>query len=494
MASGKKQKLNTAFLVSECVPFCKTGGLADVAGSLPQALGKLNCNIKIFLPLYRQINVSEFDLVLQKDLTGLSVFIDGIPVSFHVWYSKLSRSKVEVYFIENEHYFGRPALYTDDADEDERFILLQRAAFSVMQQLRWSPHILHCNDWQTALAPVMLKEEFARNELFAGTASVLSLHNIGYQGVFKKESIIKAGLPKHYDFPTGPFEFYGKFNFLKAGIVFADALNTVSPTYAREIQQKEFGFGLNGVLTERSDSLWGILNGIDDDEWNPKKDPHIVMNYDSDSISKKLQNKKDLLERLGMPFDEKVPVIGLITRLVSQKGVELLQAALGEIMRLPLQIVALGSGDPKLEKFFKRASKAWPDKFYSHIGYNNKLAHRITAGADMFLMPSRYEPCGLNQMYSLKYGTVPIVRKTGGLADTVKDVHEYYGSGTGFSFNDFDSVALYVTIRRALDVFKHKKEWRSIIKRAMQQDFSWRYAARQYRQLYELAIKRKQNN
>jgi len=479
--------VRVCFVTSECVPFVKTGGLADVSGALPKALAKLGCEVKVFLPLYGAINTTEHGLTFVPELHDLPVKIGDKSVRFHGWYKKDEISGVEYYFIENSAYYHRAQVYTADADEDERFIMLQTAVLQILQKQNWSPDILHCNDWQTALMPVYLKERFAGDPVFAETASVLSIHNLGYQGRFGSSSIHKAGLSYGKYYPSGPFEFYSSFSFLKAGIVYADLITTVSETYASEIQTPEYGASMDGVLATRRDALFGILNGIDTEHWNPAIDEFIPQKYSLETIDLKIKNKQALLKQLRLPFDENVPTIGMISRLTPQKGFELLPPVFHEIMKFPLQLVVLGSGDQEYEDFFRWAVYEYTDKVSAYFGFNNELAHLITAGCDMFLMPSRYEPCGLNQMYSLNYGTVPIVRRTGGLADTVQDYHEFNGAGNGLSFYDFTPYALWTSVERAVKLFHQKAIWREIIERGMAADFSWETSAKKYLEVYKRA-------
>lgn len=482
--------MKICFAVSECVPYVKTGGLADVAGALPKALQELGCQVKVFLPLYDSIDVVEHDLIFAKELPNIPVRIGDKVVTFNTWYGHLPNSEVEVYLIDCPQYYHRGRPYTNDRDEDERFVLLQHALLNILQRYHWAPDVVHCNDWQTALLPVYLKINYKWDALFANTASLLSIHNIGYQGRFSRDAVYRAGLSFNDYYPGGQLEFDNSFCFLKAGILFSEIISTVSETYAHEIQTHEYGEGLDGVLASRKKDIFGILNGIDTDEWNPQSDRYIPFPYSAKNLDEKIKNKKALLDKMKLPFNEKTAVIGMVSRLTPQKGFELLPPVLDELMKLPLQFVVLGSGDHAHEEFLRAAATTYLDRFSAYVGYNNELAHLITAGADMFLMPSRYEPCGLNQMYSLNYGTVPIVRKTGGLADTVKDYHEYYEKGNGFSFNDFTPYALYLTVRRALDMFQNKKIWRAMMKRGMAEDFSWNASAKRYLELYEKAKER----
>ncbi len=426
-----------------------------------------------------------------SDIENIEIQVGFHHYSFNTWYGRLPNSDVEVYFVDCPHYFHRGSTYTSDHDEDERYIFFQHAVFRIMQRYHWSPDIIHCNDWQTSLMPPLVKLVYDWDDLFKNTATMLSIHNIAYQGRFSPLSVLKAGLPDSHFYPTGPFELFGSFSFMKAGIAFADALSTVSPTYAHEIQTPEFGEGLDGILRSRHQDLWGILNGIDGDDWNPETDPYISSTYDTDSLEKKLENKKAILQEMGLPYRENVPLIGVVSRLTDQKGFQLLQPILSDLLQHhDVQFAVLGSGDRYYEDFFNWAHATWPDKLGVFIGYNNGLSHRIEAGSDMFLMPSAFEPCGLNQMYSLKYGTVPIVHKIGGLADTVHDFHEYHGQGNGFSFYEFAPHVLRDTIHRAIGVYHDKDTWQTIMKRGMTQDFSWESSAKEYLSLYEHARRR----
>jgi starch synthase len=478
--------MRIAFATSECVPFAKTGGLADVSGALPSALAAEGCEVKVFMPLYGSINTNNHGLAFARELYDIPAQIGGETVYYHIWYKK-NEAGVEHYFIDCPRYYHRPSLYTNDADEDKRFLLLQNAVFQILQRYNWSPDILHGNDWQTALLPVYLREKYSWDSLFWHTASVLSIHNLAYQGAFSKESIYHAGL--YYDkyYPMGPYEFHTAFSFLKAGLLYADAITTVSETYAREIQTPEYGERLDGVLAMRRDDFYGILNGIDPNDWSPRVDKFIPQRYDFDSFADKIKNKKALLDYARLPFHENVPVIGMISRLAAQKGLEIISQAFPELMQMPVQFVFLGKGEPKYEDFLNWAASTYPEKVSVYLGFNNELAHLITAGCDMYLMPSRYEPCGLNQMYSLNYGTVPIVRKTGGLVDTVNDYYEFNQQGNGFSFRDFTPYALYTSIQRALTLFYQKEEWMKVVERGMMEDFSWRKSARKYIEVYKKA-------
>ena len=479
--------MKICFAASECFPYVKTGGLGDVAGSLPKALAEEGNDVKVFLPLYSGIKTLEHNLNSVSEFQDIPVMIGDKKVFFNIWYGTLPDSEVEVYLIDCPEYFHRDMPYTNDADEDERFILFQIAILETLQRLKWSPDVFHCNDWQTSLIPVFLKTNYKWDKLFEKSATLLSVHNIGYQGRFSKDGVFKAGLSYSEYFPGGPFELDNTFCFLKAGIIYSDIISTVSPNYAKEIQTKEFGSGMEGILNTRKDDIYGVLNGIDTNIWSPKTDTFIPYNYTSKNLKNKLKCKQDLLKEAEIEFNEDIPAIGLISRFAEQKGFDLIFPVISELMELDFQFLILGSGDKNTEDFFKNLALAFPHKVNAYIGYNNKLAHYITAGCDMFLMPSNYEPCGLNQMYSLNYGTVPIVRKTGGLADTVKDFHEFDKKGNGFSFEIADSNVLLYTIKRALDVYKDKKIWKSLMLKGMKEDFTWKHSAKLYIDLYEKA-------
>jgi starch synthase len=477
--------MKVCFTTSECVPYAKTGGLADVSGALPKALAELGCEVKVFMPLYGSISTLDHGLTFAAELRDIPVTVGAATHTFNVWYGRLPGSDAEIYFIDCPHYYHRPGLYTSDPDEDERYIFFQHAVFKIMQRYHWAPDLIHCNDWQSGLMPVFLHRVYHWDRLFEHTATLFTIHNIGYQGRFHPSALAKAGLSYDLFFPGGPYELHGAFSFMKAGLVFADGISTVSETYAHEIQTPAFGGDLDGLLRMRGGDLFGILNGIDTNVWNPARDPYIPQPYDAASLPKKQQNKKALLERYGLEYHRNVPVFGIVSRLTPQKGFDLLQPILGELLvHHRMQLVMLGSGERRFEDFFNGAAASFPDRVGVYIGYHEELAHWIEAGADAFLMPSHFEPCGLNQMYSLVYGTVPIVRRTGGLADTVHDFHEFGGQGNGFSFYDATPEALHATILRALALFHETKVWREVQRRGMASDFSWKKSAEKYLDLY----------
>jgi starch synthase len=491
--------MKVAFVSSEVVPFAKTGGLADVAGALPKALEKLDCEVKVFMPKYYSVDETKFGLHYCWDIGEMPIRVNGHVRSVHLHKAKLpdkssptGESNVEINFIDCPHYFDRGHLYTNDPDEDERFILFCKGVIESLQRLQWIPDVIHCNDWQTGLIPLLIKDNYSWDKLFAKTATLYSIHNVEYQGRFPRETMIKAELSGDLFYPGGPVEFEDNVSFMKTGLSFSDIISTVSKTYANEILTPEYGAGMDPTLRQRKDDLYGIINGIDYTTWNPENDSLIPYHYSVNDLSGKLNNKKYLLEHLHLVFDEEVPVIGIISRMVHQKGFDIFAEAVSDLMELKAQWVILGNGEEHFENFFRALSDALPNKVFTYIGFNNELSHLIEAGSDIFIMPSRYEPCGLNQIYSLRYGTVPVVRKTGGLADSVQDWHEFlsYGmdTGNGFSFNDYSSYALSTSVKRAVDLFGDKKTWAKIQKNGMDKDFSWENSANQYVALYRKAI------
>lgn len=483
--------MKIAFVSTECVPYAKTGGLADVTGSLPKALEKLGCEVKVFLPKYSFIDESVHGLHYNWSVGEMPIRVNGVIRPVHLLQAKLPNSGVEVNFIDCPHYFHRGGIYTNDLDEDERFILFSKGVIESLQRLGWAPDVIQCNDWQTGLIPLYIKDNYNWDRLFDHTATLFTIHNIGYQGRFSKSALSAAEIRADLYYPDGPVEFENSVSFMKTGIVFADLINTVSNKYSHEILKPEYGAGLHNVLSSRKEDVYGILNGIDYTEWHPETDRYLPFNYSKKDLSGKLKNKKFLLEHFNMPFDDNVPLIGIISRMVMQKGFDIFAGVLDDLLKLNVQWMILGSGEEKYESLFHELAKSFPKKVGAYIGFNNELSHLIEAGADMFLMPSRYEPCGLNQIYSLKYGTVPIVRKTGGLADTVKDwdeeKHFGFDHGNGFSFYDYSGFALYSSVERAVNTFKHKDTWIKIQHNGMGMDFSWDKSAEKYMELYKMA-------
>ena len=484
--------MKIAFVASEAVPFAKTGGLGDVAGSLPKALEKLGCEVKLFVPKYLQIDETKNNLHYNWDIGEIPISIAGQVRSVHLQQAVLPDSNVQVYFLDCPHYYHRDHFYTNHPDEDERFILLCKGVIESLQRLKWIPNVIHCNDWQTGLLPIYIKDNYSWDKIFNHTATLFTIHNIGYQGRFPADALLKAGIRDDYFLDNGPVEIDKTFCFMKAGISFSDIINTVSKTYAREILSPEYGAGMNVVLNSRKEDLYGIINGVDYDLWNPEIDTFIPFRYSMHHLGGKLENKKFLLEHVKLSFNERLPVIGIISRMVAQKGFDIFADAIDELIKLPAQWVILGSGEDKYETLFHTIAQGFPERVFAYTGYNNELSHLIEAASDMLLMPSHYEPCGLSQIYSLKYGTVPIVRKTGGLADTVQDWNEYLRSdketGTGFSFEDYSGFSLFTAVKRAIAAFNDKETWKKIQINGMGKSYSWESSAKEYIKLYEMAI------
>ena len=476
------------FVSSEVHPLIKTGGLADVSGSLPVALKLLRRDVHIMMPAYRSARKN-----IGPVLTRCELNVPGFPDPIKILEGRLPGSKITVWLVDSPHHFDRDggpycdSLGNEWPDNAERFTIFCRAVEQValnQAQLDWQPDIVHCNDWQSGLLPALLAGNHQR------PATVFTIHNLAYQGLFSWEQFQALHLPPAL-WSMHAMEFYGHFSFIKGGIIFADMLNTVSPQYAREITTAEFGCGLEAVLSQRADRLVGILNGADYTQWNPARDPYLAQTYNSYSLDKKGINKALLQQHFKLPQDPRAPLIGIIGRLVEQKGFDLLLSILPQLLqRTGVQIVVLGSGDHALEERLKQATLAYPDGLAAHIGYHEKLAHQIEGGADIFLMPSRYEPCGLNQIYSLRYGTLPVVRRTGGLANTVIDANERTianRTATGIVFDESTPEALLQATNRALTLYRQPRIWKKIIFNAMQQDFSWRRSARNYLDLYRKA-------
>ena len=486
--------MKIAFISSEAVPYAKTGGLADVAGSLPKALEKLGCEVKIFIPKYSRIDEIKHELHYNWEVGEIKIKINDELRSVHLHQGKLPGSNIEVNLIDCPYYFFRDSIYTNDTDEDERFILFSKGVIEVLRNLSWAPDILHCNDWQTGLIPLYIKDNYKNYEIFENTAALFTIHNIGYQGNFPPKTLLNADINPKYFYPGGPVEFYNNISFMKTGIFFSDIITTVSKNYAREILTPEYGAGLDGVLHSRRKDIYGILNGIDYSVWNPEHDKSIPFNFSSIDIKGKEQNKKFLLQHLNLPYNEKIPLIGIVSRMVSQKGFDIFSEVVNDLMKIDAQWVILGNGQPEYEDLFQTLAVKFPKKIIVYIGFNNELSHIIEAGSDIFLMPSLYEPCGLNQMYSLRYGTVPVVRKTGGLADTVHDWNEEKtkkkGTGTGFTFTKYDGKELLKTLKRAVKTFKEKETWRKIQINGMEKDYSWEHSAKEYLELYKKAVQK----
>ncbi|MCS7280427.1 MAG: glycogen synthase GlgA [Desulfobacterota bacterium] len=471
----------------EVYPFVKTGGLADVTGSLPKALKKLGVDARVILPKHKQIG-EKFPLRYHN-------WKISCPISNRIVEAEIIESQYDeiiAYLIEKDEYFYRDYLYStpdgDYLDNAERFAFFSKAILEAIKITGFIPDVLHLNDWETALSAMFLKVHYKDDPLLRNVATLLTIHNLGYQGIFWHYDMHLLNLGWEF-FTSEYLEFYGKINFLKGGIIFADIINTVSKKYSQEIQTPEFGFGLDGVLKKRASDLFGVVNGIDYEEWNPETDTKIPYNYGPDRIENKKLNKIALQKTLGLPVTDK-PLIATISRLSEQKGLDLIIQAIPDLVNFDVQYVILGTGERKFHEDLEELKRTYPESIGLKIGYDDELAHLIEAGADIFLLASRYEPCGLNQLYSLKYGTVPVVRAVGGLDDTIVDYSENPSLGTGFKFSEYSKEALLSAIRRALSLYSDKTAWRQLIKRCMLQDFSWERSAREYIKLYKLAIER----
>jgi starch synthase len=481
------------FASSEAVPFAKTGGLADVSGSLPRVLAEMGHEVFLILPKYRSIDEKRFPLTK----TGITL---KVPIALRVEtaevYSCESVPRFHSLFLRKDAYYDRDQLYGtpsgDFEDNAERFTFFSRALLEAALALDINPDIIHCNDWQTGLAPVYLKTLYRNSSSLKPAASVFTVHNIGYQGLFWHYDLQLTNLGWELFTPQA-LEFYGKINFLKAGMVFADAVTTVSRKYMEEIQTPEFGAGLNGVLRDRKEDLYGILNGVDYDEWSPAKDPFIREQYGPADLKGKRACKADLQREFGLELRPEIPLIGMISRLDEQKGFDLIEAIMEKLMELGPQCVLLGTGKEKYHLLLESLQKKYPQQLGVKIAFNNVLAHKIEAGADMFLMPSRYEPCGLNQIYSLKYGTVPIVRATGGLDDTIADFNPLSAAGNGFKFRDYTASSLLEAIQRALQAYRDRPLWENLMVRGMLADFSWERSASEYLKVYQETLEKKKS-
>jgi starch synthase len=475
--------MHIAFAASECVPFSKTGGLADVVGALPRALAALGHQVSVYLPRYRQTKLSDPQTVVRS----ITIPFDD-KYRFCSVVTAGTSTGVRFYFVEYPPYFDREALYGtaagDYPDNAERFALFSRAVLEAAKVLG-VPHVFHCHDWQSALVPVMLRTLYAEDPAFRDVATVFTIHNMGYQGLFPPDILPLLMLP--WDLLTiSKMEFFGQINFLKGALVYSDFISTVSKKYSHEIQTAEYGFGLEGVLRDRAATVTGILNGVDYDEWNPQTDKFIAAKYSPPDLSGKLKCKQELLQAFGIAnADVKVPVIGIVSRFAAQKGFDLIAQIMDRLAREEMIMVVLGSGDKLFEEMFQRLNKQFPNKIAAKVAFDNAIAHKIEAGADMFLMPSHYEPCGLNQIYSLKYGTVPIVRATGGLDDTIEPWDARTGKGTGFKFTDYTGEALLATIKQALLDYQDPSSWQTLMRNGMSRDFSWNASAREYGKIYE---------
>ena len=488
----KNESLKVLFLSSEVAPFAKSGGLADVAGSLPLALKRLGMDVRLVMPYYRVVKDQNIKNRLKK--RNLEIFFNDEHLKANIFQASMGRG-IPIYLLDREDLYDRPHLYGDSGgdyyDNLERFAFFAHATLRLMQYLEFIPDIIHCHDWQTGLIPALIRGPYRQSQYFSRTATIFTIHNLGYQGVFPPRKFPITGLNAMDFFHTDGLEFWGNISLLKAGIIYADAVTTVSPTYSREIQTAEYGVGMDGVLKRRQASLYGILNGIDYNQWNPAIDSHIAARYSPNQIKGKIECKKALIREMKLDHSlENKPLLGMISRLDSQKGLDLLVAILNKILALDVGLVVLGSGDERIQAAIKKAAQRHSGKMGIHIGFDNPLAHRITAGSDMFLIPSRYEPCGLTQMYALKYGTVPVVRETGGLNDTITQFNKATGEGNGFRFGPYDAKAFLTAIKQAVACYQDVKVWKKIQMNCMQKDFSWDRSAEMYAEAYKSVLKK----
>ncbi|TXK74117.1 glycogen synthase GlgA [Paenibacillus sp. N3.4] len=476
--------MKVLFAASEAVPFAKTGGLADVIGSLPKELTRQGLDVRVILPKYGDIPA-----VYRDEMTLIAAF--DVYIGWRKQYigiEVLEYEGVTFYFVDNEFYFKRPGLY-GYGDEAERFGFFCRGVIEALPLMDFQPDVIHCHDWQTGMIPVLLKAHYSHVPFYSQIKTMSTIHNLKYQGVFN-QPLLKDLFGLSDDHFTGTaLELHGGASFLKGGLLYADQITTVSQTYAEEIQTPFYGEFLDSLLRHRKDQLTGIVNGIDYEVFDPMSDPHLVQPY-RDSLPKKEQNKLALQEQLGLPVNADVPMIALVTRLVQQKGLDLIQHVLSEILSMDVQLVVLGTGDPAYEQMFRQAAETHPDKVSAQIWFNEPLAHQIYASSDLFLMPSQFEPCGIGQLIALRYRSVPIVRETGGLKDTVQPFNEFTGEGTGFTFSHYNAHDMLHTIRRAVYFYKNDRDsWLKIQQNMKKGDFSWKKSAQQYIALYKEMIK-----
>ncbi len=485
------KSIKICFVASEVAPLSKTGGLADVSGALPKKLRLLGHDVRIVTPLHAAIDRSRLLLRPVPEVTDVPLALGALEYRFSLLESVLPGSEVPIYLIDCPAVYNRATIYTNGPDEHLRFLVFQFATLEACQRLKFAADILHCNDWHTALLPLLLKTVYGWDRLFAETRTLMSIHNIGYQGQFSSSTLAHAKLTEHATSLDGADLAQGTVNWLKEGIRHADRVATVSPTYAREICGPIGGHGLDGALVARGDQIAGLLNGVDYDDWNPTSDALLPARYSPDALSGKHTVKQALVRRMRLQVSDAAPVIGIVSRLTPQKGFDLLFDALPEMLQQrEFGLCILGSGEVRYEEFFSSLSARFPERVGFQKGYDELLAHWIEAGSDIFLMPSMYEPCGLNQMYSLKYGTVPIVRRTGGLGDSVQMWDVATQTGTGIVFNDFDVPAIRWAMHTALDLYKDRTAWTKLMRNGMAMDFSWARQATEYAALYRSMLLR----
>ncbi|WP_445506870.1 glycogen synthase GlgA [Niallia sp. 03190] len=481
--------MKVLFAVSECVPFIKSGGLADVAGSLPTELKKQGTEVIVMMPKYGDISKEFLGQIKRKGHFH-------VQVGWRYQYCGIEELQFEgitFYFIDNEYYFKRPGLY-GYFDDGERFSFFNRAVLESLVHLREYPDIIHCHDWHTAMIPFLLKTDYQWKSEYRSIKTIFTIHNLQFQGIMPKSVLEDLLNVSDEYFTMENLEFYGNVNFMKAALVSADKITTVSPTYKREIQTDYYGEKLNHLLVKRKNDLYGIINGIDEKTYNPETDDVIIQKYSHSSIEDKVKNKQFIQQKFGLKEDDNIPIICMITRLTKQKGLELVRHVFHEFMQEDIQFIVLGTGDPEFEQFFREMENQYREKCRAYIGFDESLAHQLYAGADLFLMPSKFEPCGLGQLIALKYGNIPIVRETGGLNDTVFSYNSNTGEGNGFSFTNFNAHDMLYTIRRALRYYHEKDVWVNIMKKAIIMDNSWARSAFKYNQLYAELVSRSETH
>ena len=474
--------LKILFISSEVSPYSKTGGLGDVAGSLPAALRRLGVDIRVVMPKIRRFTAAHMED--SKLVSNFTVHLSWRAQNAAVY--ETNHENGVVYFIENDFYFNRDSLYGYD-DDHERFAFFTKSAIEMLSHINFKPDVLHFNDWHSGLGPTYLRDVYGGFTFYKSMKSLFTIHNLHYQGVFARDVLWDIGLNDGY-FTNGDLEFHGNISFMKAGILHSDAVSTVSQTYAKEIMTPAYGYDMDGLLRKRGQDgrLFGIVNGIDTTQHDPKTDPRLFVNFDKDSLAKKRVNKHRLQEALGLPVGD-TPVISMVTRLAQQKGLDIVAFIMEELMSMDIQLVILGTGEGRYEDLFRSYAHRFPHKVSANITFDSTLAQRIYAGSDIFLMPSVYEPCGLGQLFALRYGTIPIVRKTGGLADTVVHYNKTTGMGNGFVFEDCVASGLMWAVKEALHVY-HSLDWDALVVNAMSNDYSWDKSAKEYISLYEAVL------
>ena len=477
------------FASSEVAPFAKSGGLGDVGSALPRALAAAGHDVRIVMPMYARVHAT--GRTFTEIVPEIWLDLGGTRVRISIFEGTLPGTRVPVYFVRCPGLYDRPSLYGQSGDEHLRFAVLNWAALKTCQHLRFAPEIIHCNDWQTSLIPLLLRTRFAWDRLFENTKTVLTIHNLGHQGHFPADVMRETGLADSWYLFHQDHLRAGRVGFLMTGILYSNGITTVSPTYAREIQTPEQGVGLDNVLRKRADVLVGILNGIDEEEWNPAEDKHLPAQFSATALAGKDTCKRAMLDAFRLPYRPEVPVYSLVARLVWQKGIDLVESVLPSLLRHhKFQLVVLGKGEHRYQEFFRLLARAFPHKVAYDSGFTEPKAHLVEAGSDLFLMPSRYEPCGLNQMYSLRYGTVPVVHKTGGLADTVWQYNPRSGRGTGFVFEHFDATGLSWAVRRGLEIWgtgagEYRARWEGIMRTGMELPLGWRHRVGRYVEVYQ---------